>query len=106
MFKKLENKLFNIDKRLDDKICVFHEELKKSMEAEINRTSKNLDNKVGSLKQVFNNLKGTVETRMEHKEEYTASDSIMELETKIENVQKEVSKIDFLRNFEQHTVTI
>ena len=82
MFAKIEKKFLSLEKIVDDKINT------KSTKTQIITTTKNLDNKVGSLKQLFNNFKDTMDMKL------TKNDEVKIDEEKMVTINNKISKLE------------
>ena len=88
MFAKIEKKFLSLEKIVDDKINTYYNEAEKSTKTQIITTTKNLDNKVGSLKQLFNNFKDTMDMKL------TKNDEVKIDEEKMVTINNKISKLE------------
>ena len=88
MFAKIEKKFLSLEKIVDDKINTYYNEAEKSTKTQIITTTKNLDNKVGSLKQLFNNFKDTMDMKL------TKNDEVKIDEGKMVTINNKISKLE------------
>ena len=92
MFAKIEKKFLSLEEIVDDKINTYYNE---AVKTQIITTTKNLDNKVGSLKQLFNNFKDTMDMKlMKNDEVKIDEEKMVTINNKISKLEEVIAQIN------------